>query len=60
MDYWVEKGEKMRKLVILQFTFEDDELDEFPVPLEEWVFAEICQNLNFGFLVTCRVEEERN
>lgn len=47
----------MSRVVTLQFLFEDDEL---PVPekeLEDWVFGEICQNLDFGFLTTCRVDD---
>ena len=48
----------MSKLVTLQFTFEEDELEEFPSPLYDWVFGEICQNLGFGFLITCKVEDE--
>ena len=32
----------MAKIVTLQFKFEEDELEEFPSPLYEWVFGEIC------------------
>jgi hypothetical protein len=47
----------MRQRVTLQFEFEDGELEEFPNPLYEWVFGEICQNLDFGFLTCCRVDD---
>jgi hypothetical protein len=54
----------MAKLVTLQFRFEDDELEEFMEEnnirkgdLYEWAFGEMSQNLDFGFLVTCRTED---
>lgn len=46
------------RLVTLQFRFEPGELDEFPLPLFNWAYAEICQNLGFGCLITCKVEDE--
>jgi hypothetical protein len=51
------------KLVTLQFQFEDEEYEQLPQPLYDYVFGEICQNLDFGFLVSCivdRVKEEED
>jgi len=48
------------KIVTLQFRFEPGELyGKFPQPLDEWIFGEICQNLDFGFLISCRVDDEQ-
>lgn len=54
----------MAKKVTLEFSFDDDEFEEFMEgeyvqgDLSSWVFAEMCQNQGFGFLTACRVENE--
>jgi len=54
----------MGKLVTLKFRFEGKDLEDFKTSndiedLSEWVFGEMCQNLDFGFLVSCDVETEQ-
>jgi len=50
--------------VILEFSFDDrEELKTFLAEqgegtLYDWAYAEICQNLGFGFLTDIRYEEE--
>ena len=46
--------------VVLEFTMEPDELEELlnGEDLYDWVFAEICQNLGFGFLTNARAYPE--
>ena len=45
----------------LEFEIEEDDLQTFIAEnggdLNEWVFAEICQNQGLGFLVGCRTEK---
>lgn len=47
--------------VVLEFTMDPDELQEIlseEDSLYDWVFAEICQNLGFGFLTAARTYPE--
>jgi hypothetical protein len=47
--------------VILEFEFEDGELEDFEEStggsLYDWIFAEMCQNQGFGFLTNIKREE---
>ncbi len=55
----------MKKKITLVFEFEQEDLVEFMEDneiedesgIEEWVFGEICQNQDFGFLTGFKVEE---
>ncbi len=53
----------MSKIITLRFEIEDDEYNELMEhefvqgDLSSFVFAELCQNYNFGFLIECSVVE---
>lgn len=51
------------KQVTMVFEMDDEEYDEFldredvQGNLRDWVFGEICQNQDFGFLTSLKVED---
>lgn len=53
----------MSKIITLRFEIEDDEYNELMEhefvqgDLSNFVFAELCQNYNLGFLIECSVVE---
>ena len=52
----------MTKKITMCFEMDDEdyetflERDDVQGDLREWVFAELCQNQDFGFLTSCYVE----
>lgn len=57
----------MSKKITMVFEFEDEDLGEFMEEneiddtqgIQEWVFGEICQNQNFGFLTGFSIEDTK-